>query len=371
MSLSKNWEVENILLEVAVRQTLISKEQLTMIREHENAGGVAVWGTGQAGNYVVDLLLKNNIHPVCIVDSFEHPEDAEFKGIPLLSSQKFFSRFSNVFVVIACLFIYEIDKLLEKKGYQYLPLDTTLLNQCIEPTPYEEYIRQGKEAVEKVYALLADEQSKFTYEQLIKYRLTYDQKYIEPVNLQKIYFENDVIPSFSGKTFIDCGAFTGDTLLDFFNSKSCRCETYYALEPSHKNFEHLQKLICTHKIEWAVPLEVGAWDKEDVLHFSDSQGMSSISVTGQAMIHVDTLDHLFCQKKIDFIKMDIEGSEKQAILGAKKIIQEQSPILAISIYHRPKDFWELPLLVRSINKKYRIYIFATILHIVPIPCCML
>ena len=54
--------------------------------------------------------------------------------------------------------------------------------------------------------------------------------------------------------------------------------------------------------------------------------------------------------------MDIEGAEKQAILGAKSIIQEQNPILALSIYHKPEDFWELPLLIKSINKKCRMYI---------------
>ena len=357
MNLEGNWEVEKIISEVVIRNDLISKEQLTVIREHNGAGGIAVWGTGRAGSYAVNYLLKNDIHPVCVTDSFDHAEGSEFEGIPLLSAQNFFARFPNALVIMACLYVHGVDKLLKEKGYHYLTFDTTLLNQCIAPISYQEYIKEGREGIDEVYALLADEVSKFTYEQLIKYRLSFDRKYINSINQQHIYFGNDVVPSFSGKTFVDCGAFTGDTLLDFFNSKSCWCESYYALEPSHKNFGYLQEMIRSHNITWAVPLEVGAWDREDTLRFSDNLSMSSsVSQMGETTINVDSLDHLLSSKNINFIKMDIEGAEKQAILGAKSIIQEQNPILALSIYHKPEDFWELPLLIKSINKKCRMYI---------------
>ena len=54
--------------------------------------------------------------------------------------------------------------------------------------------------------------------------------------------------------------------------------------------------------------------------------------------------------------MDIEGSEKEAILGAKSLISEYSPVLAICLYHKPQDIWELPLLINDINSNYNMYL---------------
>ena len=54
--------------------------------------------------------------------------------------------------------------------------------------------------------------------------------------------------------------------------------------------------------------------------------------------------------------MDIEGAEYQAILGAKKIIDKYKPKLAICVYHKPEDIWELPWLIHKINQEYKFYL---------------
>ena len=57
--------------------------------------------------------------------------------------------------------------------------------------------------------------------------------------------------------------------------------------------------------------------------------------------------------QVDFIKMDIEGAERQALLGAENVIREFKPKLAISTYHHPDDFWSLPLQIKKINPSYK------------------
>ena len=59
---------------------------------------------------------------------------------------------------------------------------------------------------------------------------------------------------------------------------------------------------------------------------------------------------------VTFIKMDIEGSEYQAILGAEKMITSHKPKLAISVYHKPEDIWQLPLLIYRFNHEYKFYL---------------
>ena len=57
-----------------------------------------------------------------------------------------------------------------------------------------------------------------------------------------------------------------------------------------------------------------------------------------------------------FLKMDIEGAEPHAIIGAKKLISNNSVNLAISIYHNPEDLFNIPLMISELNKNYDYYL---------------
>ena len=61
-------------------------------------------------------------------------------------------------------------------------------------------------------------------------------------------------------------------------------------------------------------------------------------------------------RKVTFLKMDIEGSELAALRGAERIIREQRPKLAICVYHKPEDLWEIPSLLLSYHPDYKLYL---------------
>ena len=60
--------------------------------------------------------------------------------------------------------------------------------------------------------------------------------------------------------------------------------------------------------------------------------------------------------RIDFIKMDIEGAELDALHGAAEIIKKHRPKLAISVYHKPEHFIEVPQFLESLDLGYRFYL---------------
>lgn len=66
--------------------------------------------------------------------------------------------------------------------------------------------------------------------------------------------------------------------------------------------------------------------------------------------------------KVDFIKMDIEGSEREALGGAIETIRRFKPKLAISAYHRPDDLLLLPPLIQTIEPSYRLYFDHYTIH---------
>ena len=60
-------------------------------------------------------------------------------------------------------------------------------------------------------------------------------------------------------------------------------------------------------------------------------------------------------EKITFIKMDIEGAEKDAIKGAKNHIKNEKPKLLVSAYHIPEDIFAIPKLIDDIREDYKFY----------------
>jgi hypothetical protein len=89
-------------------------------------------------------------------------------------------------------------------------------------------------------------------------------------------------------------------------------------------------------------------------------GAESSCVLNNGNLEVDciTIDKFFAQIKPTYIKMDIEGSELKALHGARKTVKKYLPVLAICVYHKPKDIWEIPLYINSISNKYRFFLRA-------------
>jgi len=57
-----------------------------------------------------------------------------------------------------------------------------------------------------------------------------------------------------------------------------------------------------------------------------------------------------------YIKMDIEGAELEALWGARKLLKEHKPVLAICAYHTSDHLWEIPLLIHAIQPDYKLHL---------------
>lgn len=217
---------------------------------------------------------------------------------------------------------------------------------------FSEYARELKE----VYDLLEDDKSKPVFENILKFRATSDwaclKRSVGKKDQKNQYFVPELVFS-DHEVIVDCGAFTGDAVKRFYKLiPGCKV---IALEPDRKNFELLQKL----KLEGLKCVQAGAWSEDTTLNFSDNGGGSpngAISDSGNVIIEVKALDHLEECQSATYIKMDIEGAELEALRGAEKIIMERKPKLAICIYHKPQDFFEIPIYIKKLNPNYKLYV---------------
>lgn len=86
----------------------------------------------------------------------------------------------------------------------------------------------------------------------------------------------------------------------------------------------------------------------DASHVSEKEG--------EYVIDVVALDEIVYDKRPTFIKMDIEGAEQEALGGCERILKEFKPKLAVCVYHKPEDLFEIPIFIKKANPKYQLFL---------------
>ncbi len=102
----------------------------------------------------------------------------------------------------------------------------------------------------------------------------------------------------------------------------------------------------------------GVWNKDDVLEITTSDQLASTASSvalsrgsSGPKIQLTTIDKLVEElrlERIDFIKMDIEGAEPQALEGALRTVARFHPRMSISLEHRPSDPDDIPRLMQRL-----------------------
>lgn len=159
----------------------------------------------------------------------------------------------------------------------------------------------------------------------------------------------------SNEVFIDGGCFDGKTSKQFIEWCGEKFQKIYAFEPDPTNLLKCKQELIDYQGKYEL-IPRGLWNVNGELRFSAiSNGSSKVSEAGNINIKVASLDETVGDR-VTFIKLDVEGSEYEALIGGRKIISQNKPKLAISIYHKPEDIWNLPALLLQFNPDYRFYL---------------
>lgn len=217
------------------------------------------------------------------------------------------------------------------------------------------HLLQAQEAL----SLLADQRSRQIYRDLIAYKLTGQVSYLAATASSRDEVFSTLLRLGEKEAFADLGAYNGDTLLEFLQKTGGHFSSICAMEPDPKNYCKL----CRRAEELGIlPNDrvrlwnLAAWDDRTSLFFAPKAGRSSSVVCAGREILADSLDNLVGKEPVTFLKMDVEGSESRAILGAANTIRRHKPKLMISAYHRSEDLFALPLQIQRIQPGYRFYL---------------
>lgn len=175
--------------------------------------------------------------------------------------------------------------------------------------------------------------------------------------LSKIYF--DPILNFNDhEVFVDAGCFDCKSIVGFIKAVDNKFDKIVSFEPDVTNYLLCKKIIEENQLN-AELLKLGLSNKKETLRFQSSGSSSRFSENGDIEVEVDSLDNIW--QKHDYpaptyIKMDIEGAEMAALNGATGLIAKHKPKLAVSIYHKPDDIFEIINYLHKLIPDYVFYI---------------
>lgn len=227
-------------------------------------------------------------------------------------------------------------------------------------------------AIERTYGSMADDESRRCLLEICAFRLGQFTPYASCTHAEDQYFNDLTLNPLAGKkvSFVDGGAYNGDTFLELI-SKS-KVSSAYLFEPDPDNFKALTNATKACAVP-VVCLPLAVSDRYSILSFNAGNGEAgSISENGSAHIAAAALDEVLSGHHVNFIKLDVEGAEIPALKGAAQLIKLSRPVLAISLYHRPEDIWEIPEQLSLICEDYSFYIrqhyfnsFDSVLYAIP------
>lgn len=222
-----------------------------------------------------------------------------------------------------------------------------------------EYYDSVHNQLDLVRGLLADERSKEVLDGVLEYRLTGRiEPLIRTADAREEVFR--ILRPARYRRYLDLGAYNGDTIRELLFYQP-NLEKIYALEPDRRSFRKLMESAEKDGFQSILTaLQAGAWERDGTLYVSDEGSRNShLSMVASAKskpVEVRSPDSFLNGERVEYIKYDVEGAEREALLGSMQTISTYHPDLAISLYHRTEDIWKLPLLLHEREPHYRLYL---------------
>ncbi len=327
--------------------------------------GVILFGAGLIGRQILSHMQRLNFTPAWIIDNNPNLWNTKIQGIPVRSAESLHEAGEHLVLIsssylrpmaMACSaarvkkwsWFTDINEI-----YGYLSLTMTAGKALMEPE------------IDRLFRLLTNtDESRLVFKKALTFRVTGDENDL-PRPASNQYFPAYLVPEHCYTSFVDCGAYNGDTLQDWMVRQSGlqvpEQLRYFGFEPDPVNFKLLQSTVSRlperfNKYCRLYPFAVGEKSRRIRMAQSGSGTALSDAIESGPEVKIVSLDEVLHDEKVGVIKMDIEGFELLALEGARHILEKQRPALLISVYHRPEHLWEIPLWIHDLGLGYKLFL---------------
>lgn len=345
---------------------------------------LVLFGAGGLGKKTLAGLRSIGIEPRAFADNNPNLWGKEISGVQVMSLEEAATKFGQNSVFIITIWKGEaVDTMAERYqqlkklgcakivpfGFLYWKYSDIFVPHYAFDMPHKVF--EQAQDVLNVFSLWEDEASRHEYLAQIKWRIFMDFDSLSAPVSHEIYFPNDLVSISPDELFIDCGAYDGDTIRSLLSTQKGYSGKIIAFEPDPANFKQLEQFVweLSEGIKERVnvyPFAIGA--RKSKVRFEASGTEASAVGSGNFEVDCVTLDEVLREYKPTYIKMDIEGSEIDALEGAQNTITQNLPVLAICSYHHQDHLWRIPKLIHSYADEYRFFLRPHLLEVWDLVC---
>ena len=343
---------------------------------------VVLYGTGDGADKVLARLAETGVPVSGIFASDEFVRGQQFHGFTVQTYSELLTLREEIIVLIA--FASELPDVLER-FYKLASVHETYAPHVPvfsgEETVTPAWIKKHETKLLAVYERLADAVSRETFASVLNYKLSGKLSYLQACTTNRPEDLRTIFSFGREETYLDLGAYNGDTVQEFLQLTHGRYKKIIALEPDPKNYKKLTDYVRQYELKNVTCLQAGVWNdcgsleltgnggRQSTFWEADRSGFATQNLSQtcsmkkkikKQQVTVVSVDSVLGNDYADYMKFDVEGVEKEALEGAAGHLipggNGAQPKLLVAAYHHDEDLFALPLLLWKLQPEYKIYL---------------
>ena len=305
---------------------------------------IIIYGMGNGAEKVLDACAEHQIPIAGIFASDDFVRYQTFRGFTVKRYTDLVSELGEDLIILIAFSAFT-DELLERihslceKHTVYAPDFDVFTGRY----PAQDFIETHRTDMEKAYALLSDDRSREVFRLLTEYKITGLADPLFKAHDDREICIRDLLGLHDHECYLDLGAYRGDTVEELLHITNGRFDSIDAFEPDPKNRQKLTEYVESLPHSKVCIHGAAVSDKSGTLTFTGKGGRASHLAEDGYDVPAIAIDDL--QLSPTYIKMDVEGAECAALLGAEETLCRCRPKLLVSLYHHIEDYITLPLLI--------------------------
>ena len=320
---------------------------------------VVMYGMGNGADKILAVCERYGVTVSDFFASDGFVRGHSFHGKRVLSYSEVKEKYGKENIIVLLSFASSLPDVLEnfKRIADECEMYAPDVPVCGDELFTYEFAVKHKNEIRAAYEMLTDEESRRIFEYTLLYKLTGDISYLFGAESDKDEVYRDLLRADEIRAYADLGAYNGDTIRELMRYAP-NLSDVVAFEPDRRSFRKLSEF-CEDLTSPAVErINAAAWSERSTLTFGDEGNRNSgLFAKGKSVeVKALSLDEALGGRAVDYVKYDVEGCEREALIGSTKTILSCKPRLLVSAYHRSEDIFALPLQIHDMCPDYQLYL---------------
>lgn len=374
-------------------EALLSEPMSAVLRREQDAfdqltaphsESLVLFGAGGLGRKTLAGLRRVGVEPLAFADNDASRWGGDMDGVPVISPREAATTYGREAAFVITIWRGESSDVMAERRQQLLDLGCQTV-VTFAPlfwkyadvfAPHYAFdlphraVAQAEE-IRRAYSIWADDASRREFVAQVRWRTLADFDALPSPVDHEIYFPDDLVELRRDEVFVDCGAFDGDTIRSLLRRDAFSEGRIVAFEPDAANFRSLERYVATlpDPVRERVSVHQAAVGARECKVQFDAMGTEASHVgSGGELVDCVALDEAMSGSVPTYVKMDIEGSELDAVTGAARLIGESRPVLAICVYHKQDHLWQIPSIISKLTDEYSFYLRPHLLEVWDLVC---